>query len=756
MKNKYLKRFALATLLAIGCTQVANAQVGNAQKRYTLGDGKNYTRVIETNADVTVCQTDEQCITTTFNKTPKKNIKAGATTHTLSVYPPEGVGTWSIYVASGDTYFNQTASFFGGDGLIDEVEEGVYDIVINGSSSVSDTSFFITYDQVVVNEDVTIQSSLVDCCYRVEVCDYTPDGTPLSELNYVRTEYTVLFNWRGQGILVKKDVKPLTTYYGHVPYVYFSGFDERSSIGLTERLFVENQTCYFINHEPIAGCSGNLVFGSNGEDLKTHEEYYYVNTNDTSYYFVDEIVFGQDTDGSKWVEAQFSKSRNTMFDGGRPLTIVSNVKIEDPLDFPHGYHYVMAPHVTETKDWESYIWPEYDNTITTDIMYYNADDELVWEPFHNFKRRFSEFLFNEAYHDEPSLTPMAYHYEVGEKLCFGERTPIVYQQTQAYNAETSPTGAESPLIVNTTIMGENGIQRIGDHDALIHISLDGEEIYCDSIYKYNADYYNHPVVQPGIVTVDITDNHLVVEGVEKTNTTHTEFDLSREDAMPPTMTILQVKNQYGFENVELIDWAEAQIVFAAGDFEPHFVDFGGGMGYFDKMQYKAKPNVEVYYSIENGEWQPLEYTENEELFYVNYGNVFTIGLNQLEANVADKWVNLKFVVTDEAGNSQTQELSNVFYAGEMESVNEHAVNRLQHEVYPNPFNGEVRIMSSEAVNGNATFNVYNVLGAQVYHQDMNCTNTTEFVWDGSQVGPGVYFYSISTVDGVLQGKIVKE
>lgn len=144
------------------------------------------------------------------------------------------------------------------------------------------------------------------------------------------------------------------------------------------------------------------------------------------------------------------------------------------------------------------------------------------------------------------------------------------------------------------------------------------------------------------------------------------------------------------------------------------------------------------------------------MFHVNYGNVFTASLSQLDAAVADKWVNLKFIITDEAGNSQTQELSNVFYAGEMVSVEENTVNRLQHKVFPNPFNGEVRIISSESINGNANFNVYNVLGAQVHHQAMNCANTTEFVWDGSQVPPGIYFYSISTEDGLLQGKIIKE
>jgi len=758
MRKSIYKRFALAALLAIGCTQVANAQVGNTPKRYTMSDGKNNVQVIETSEGVNVHQIDEHCAMTTFDLKPKKNIKAGATTHTLSVYPPvdaEGsfVMSWFVAVAKGDDYLNQTA-FYMGDGFIDEVEEGVYDIVVFGEALVDNYSsyiaFTITYDQVEINDDATIQSSFDDCPYSVEVYSHTPDGTPISELDCINVDIESNFNWLGKGVLSTSSVIWDTIYCENNPYLRYSAFDERSSVGFTERIYTENQTCYFIDYEPVVGCSGNIVFENSGEDLKTHEEYYYINTIDTSYYSVAYLEVMQNVDGSAGWRGQDYTYKRLVFDSSLPLTIVSNLKIEDPLDFSRGYHYTMDPKVVVSYDFNNPNHVSYDNSLTPGIMYYNVEDELVWEPLHRIYKPGGFFFYSETYPDFLTPTPMAYYNESGEKLFFGcERTPMIYQQTMAYNAETSPYGMNQ-FGAYITMMGENGIQRECDHDALIHISLDGEEVYCDSLCNYLANNYI-PIEQSGIITVDINDNHLVVEGVAKPTTLHTELDLSRDDAMPPTMTILQVKNQYGLEKVELVDWANAQIIFAAGDF-----DLYQGEDWSFIMPYKAKPNVDVYYSIEGGEWLPLEYTENEELFHVNYGNVFTIGLNQLETNVADKWVNLKFVVTDEAGNSQTQELSNVFYAGEMESVNEHTVNRLQHEVYPNPFNGEVRITSSEAVNGNATFNVYNVLGAQVYHQTLNCANTTEFVWDGSQVPSGIYFYSISTENGVLQGKIVKE
>ena len=77
-------------------------------------------------------------------------------------------------------------------------------------------------------------------------------------------------------------------------------------------------------------------------------------------------------------------------------------------------------------------------------------------------------------------------------------------------------------------------------------------------------------------------------------------------------------------------------------------------------------------------------------------------------------------------------------------------------VYPNPFSGEVKITSAQDVNGVANIAVYNVLGELVYSKTQNCTETKEFTIDGNTWKAGVYFYSISTEGGLLQGKIIKE
>lgn len=229
-----------------------------------------------------------------------------------------------------------------------------------------------------------------------------------------------------------------------------------------------------------------------------------------------------------------------------------------------------------------------------------------------------------------------------------------------------------------------------------------------------------------------------------------ECDLSSDDVTPPTMTFLQVKDADNRENVELTDLSQSTICFAAGDFSPHFNDEGA----VDYMQYDGRPELGVSYSYGNGDFTDLEVKEESSLFHENYGNVFTVDLAQIPADVNNTWVDVQFIFIDDVGNVQQQILSNLFYVGELTNVSESTATTST--VYPNPFQTSFTVKAVNPVSGKAVVNVYNVLGENVYTKAMNCNNTTEFVIDGSSLNAGIYFYSISTEKGTLQGRIVKE
>ena len=169
---------------------------------------------------------------------------------------------------------------------------------------------------------------------------------------------------------------------------------------------------------------------------------------------------------------------------------------------------------------------------------------------------------------------------------------------------------------------------------------------------------------------------------------------------------------------------------------------------------KKTANIELYYKTADSDYQPFEFTENTAMFHINYGNFYEAPMSQLIGKVNKQWVTVKFVITDEEGNLQEQELQNLFYVDDYNSISE--ISGLCHSVYPNPFSGMVRINSSETVNGVAQVSVYNILGIQVYTESIRCIETTEFVIDGSALNSGIYFYNIATKNGNMQGKIVKE
>jgi hypothetical protein len=244
-----------------------------------------------------------------------------------------------------------------------------------------------------------------------------------------------------------------------------------------------------------------------------------------------------------------------------------------------------------------------------------------------------------------------------------------------------------------------------------------------------------------------------MNGMSKNNQTRVKFNLDRDDAIPPTMTFLRVLNGDGDEAIWHSYLPQSTLVFGCADFSHYF-----SYDFYDyiKLVYEGKPNVDVLYSVGDGEWHPLEIAENEELFHENYGNVFVADLSQLESRALNKWVSLKFMLEDAAGNSQEQTLENVFYSGHTISVDEYAAERLEHEVIPNPFTDEVRIKSAQPLDGVARVQLYDVLVRMAYDATENGHAVNEFIIDGSALKPGIYFYSISTENSLMQGRIVKE
>lgn len=734
----------LFTLIALAALLMTTASNLTAQNRCVIKNSKGSQEFATSSKNVKVLEQNDQFYHVVAYPDIKPQAKGNAPTHTLNVYPPMEYELDIIWVSDG---FDIVGIFFEGMGdyLSLDLEEGTYYVEASGYME-TDEDFFgchWTFD-VELNEDTDVYVDFNECIYDLTINAVDENGNSFpSNGGFDNINYTADLYWLN-GLLTDRHNVMTDVFTSKVPIVRYNGFNEHSVLKLTVDLEPEQNKSYMIESQ-IRGMHESQVFTVTDEDMEVVQETFTLRSDtDVRYYHTDfKTIINED---GGWATHNHW-SINLVFDPSKPYTFVTNSRIGDPTNFEPGVKTIYFPTVYEW--FYLYGTTDYDDYIST-TLYFNAEGDVVREAMP---------LFREGVNPKPASCPI-YFPETpaktvmpsGKMTFFGERTPLATYYPRAFNADNTPLN-QNFFSGGFYFSGEQSCERTCDYDSFIQIYVDGQEAYNDSICKFNKYWINIQPTTPDDVVVEVNNNHLTANDVSKVNKTHVEFSLRNDDAMPPTMTFLRVLDGNGNEAIWHDQLSLSTLVFGCADFGYHFNEFTNS---YDQLEYNAKPDVALFYSLDGETWESLAFAEDEGLFHIDYGNVFVVDLGQLENRALDKWVSLKFTLTDAAGNTQIQTLENVFYAGQIISVNEHTTENLLHQIYPNPFTNEVRITAAQAVNGAANIMVYNVLGEQVYSKSENCTETQDFTIDGSAWKPGVYFYSISTENGVLQGKIVKE
>jgi hypothetical protein len=729
MKNLY--PMLLMTALLVGVASV------KAQNRCTLTNNKTFVTEVQVSDNQIVNKAnDHQIITTTI---PKRNLVLTEckAVYTLSIAPE---GLWDVIIINNDDGFEDYCYSWEASLYQGEVSEGFYDIEILGRNTMGESAVLV-YEQFEVSNDTIFTPSMNEAINKIVLNVIDENGIPINDIPVIKDTVEVFYNFvmshgsmtgNGFGIANKNTIEIGSR---------FNNFGNRSTLYAYVSFYTTEQKLYYVQMPTITeGITGDVTLCNNIDDLTAHEEYYHINNSDNACIGFDSRHYGPQID--TWFQS-LSCDFSYTYNPSKPLTMITNMtNNNDPIvEYGSNIKYTFAPMVFESRWSDIY---EYMAVIASSNMSLNPEGYMIREPFDPDLSYFPLGVFPPSFPDIPS-TPAKYYYEPTKTLSFGYRTPLLFNYLSVnYNTETSPFGM-ALFGGCMSYLGENGVQRRKDEDRILRTTYNGETYFEDSLYLANTIYVMN-FVDPAVVSYDIVNDNVVVEGIAKTNITHIEFDMNRDDALPPSLNLLQVMDANNDEVITVEDLAHSRINFAGGDY---YADFEQG-----KMTYDDEAIMEVFYKTENTEYQPLGFEEKPEMFHINYGNYYEIPLSQLMGEVLNQWVTVKFVLSDMAGNSQTQELFNLFYVDDQTSIREN--HGLQHQVYPNPFTGEVKITAVEVVNGVANIQVYNILGEQVYSKTENCAETKEFTIDGSAWKPGVYFYSISTESGLLQGKIVKE
>lgn len=736
MKKMY--RTILAVALLFGAMSL------NAQNVCTIGKGTGHSLTIESSKNVVLEQKSDNIIMGHSVKEINTSIKAGAEVFHLTI-KPEGIWEEISVYSDNNGYYKYVHSYNSPEGFSEEVEEGEYEVYVLGNAGKSDW-FRSTY-MISVDHDMVFEPAAdADATNQITIEGVDENGVSLSEKNISLMLYDGVFHSSGIDDFFFQLCGD--SYVDKLECFRFNELTDNDKISIYAPIETEGQIAYLVEYSAILGGANNTgwTITNQAEDFDIFKEYFAVTEGNQPYYYnvFTEYLAGENYMNGVAYTASYGFDGNLTYNPNEPLTIITNIDVREPDVYVDGeVKAKISPLVYQNAPEDDLE----DKVISSNVFF--KDNQMVMQPFGEF---FSTLWYphnNTPFYFEE--TPVASYYTEKKNFAIGERTPIAYFQSRNYNENNSPYGY-SYCSGEFLFLGENGCQRYGDEASMMRVEMNGEVVFDDNLFNFNMmDGYFEPET-PCAVHIDIANKHLVYNGVDKYNNTVVDYDLNRNDAMPPTLTILQIMDEENTESIYLSNYASSHINFAAGDFKDHQNEM---YGFIDHMQYVGKPNVEVYYTIGNNEWNPLECAEDESMFHPNYGNFFTIDLSQIENLPTDHWVDMKFIVTDEAGNSQKQILNNLFYTGTNVSISEQT-NTLTSTVYPNPFTNEIRINAAEAVNGSASISVFNVLGEQVISKAMNCNETTEFVIDGSSLNAGIYFYSISTENGELKGRIVKE
>ncbi len=249
---------------------------------------------------------------------------------------------------------------------------------------------------------------------------------------------------------------------------------------------------------------------------------------------------------------------------------------------------------------------------------------------------------------------------------FGNSAPILSHMMQL--TQISETDKALYFAPNAYI-GRYGEVRQSDQVNLkSEVYLDGEKIFESTpentlenwIWQFAFDGH-----EKGELELVYTNNNVRVDDVDGFNITNVKVDERKDDPFAPTTQMLIFKDRNGVIT-DRFDKAENGIVeFSAGDFNYVVEDYSG---YYTCAPITVKLEYAPYGTTDFAELNVEEVPEN--YYMPGFGYFYRGSLADVDAMSANGWYDLRFTLTDEAGNSMEQHLSPAFKISELSSIEE--------------------------------------------------------------------------------------
>lgn len=566
--------------------------------------------------------------------------------------------------------------WMGMDVITATVPPGTYDFAVRFQSMEKGDLYWVIREQVEVTKDATFTLSAEEAVNHISFVNYGPDGNVLKHALW-GGEFD---EETGEPILLEEGDVDLTIINNHVLFKGSERFHPTSSTitngeqyeegrtpnkdfyvnDVSDRyVFTQSRICskgpdllylsYFSTDDVHAG-----VIESNPEDyVLCHEDYQFSPYGQSGIgYAVGTVVQGVKNGKYFNLGDVITSSRLLTTKPGETYSIdVYNcIPFEDPSFegvnllvehwFEESYNFWTDPWGNQRVDLDGY---------TCGVPYTIENGQKVFKNIGHLNSNYQPtekmgVLTGNGISYQLLPAPEAFTYPAEKRLgIIGDNCPINAVSMMSYYEQTYG----ERMTVEQHYVGLYGETRHCDVDLDIQLNFNGEEIENPLLTLFYGN---------GIYEYTITNNNIIVDGLQGKNETVIHYDRTNEECTFPGIEMLQFKSDAGITN-RFATAADGTMEFMGGDFKfNYYPDFWGGV-------YECQPmEVTVEYSPYGEEnWRALAVEEVPELFQMpGWGYFYRASLADVTGKATQGWFDVRFKLQDEVGNWQEQVVSPAF------------------------------------------------------------------------------------------------
>ena len=756
MKRKYLLKLMVALLLVpVGARAQVCHEFHSSNKSLNKGNAitwcKSEGMVIDMKTGKFIEMNDNQEEEELQMPAPRKAEEGDVTLSFNLEYDPESYSIIpSVLIINSETCERYGAPTYN-EIVSTTLPPAVYDIVF--AFVQSDATYYIVKEQVTVDKDMTITLSPDMANNQLVVNHYNPEGELFKlDLGYFKDKGTENQQWvttdkgnisliQGETSLCRKGTGPVGLQRSILSY--FVQSEENRIFSNSMKIFVSDLgDNYYINHiRKAANDNGDTwyVTAFNTNDAKKG-----VLENDPNAYVLTEEKMDVTPEGKKQLGLGFGFSMITFYNDiwNSSSVLWSNAHT--------GYNYEKEDDVITQKIYVDMPFEDpYDSNrkhlISSMLGDYFGVAEFSGRTERNFVGAMATPFkiengkkVNLGIHLNYQAQPAGYIDFLNGKLA--QPNPFTYSDEKKLghlgnscpiDALTvknwyNPWSNSVSMNAKPLFVGRYGETRWGDNTNTVRIiKFNGQEVKegeeepeANGSYKYEITYENTNIEVDGLAGKNTTTVYfdLKQEGVE---------DYSKQDITPPTLQMLQFKDDDDYLVDRFATGEDGTMVFAAGDIN-YSMDTEIWVENFD---YKPIDITVEYSPYCKDSWTQMEIEEIPELYSeLGWGYYYRASLKDVEGAGEKGWFDLRFSMADAAGNTHVQTVSPAFRIDDLVDT---GISQLTND------NGQSTIPGNETV--------YDVMGRRLANAQSSISN--------GQSQKGIHI--VRRVDGDVRKVVVR-